>query len=237
MLSKRDEQWLRLFRLVQLMNEIVNIYEALYAHYGNLNWWPAETPYEVMVGAVLTQNTNWGNVEKALANWQGNLSPEGIIASSHEELINIIRPAGFFNQKARYLKELTEWYKRYDFDFLRVRKEPLETLRAQLLCVKGIGKETADSILLYAFEFPTFVVDAYTVRFCARFAIDAGKTYDDIKTFFEARIPQEVELYKNYHALIVINGKNHCKKRPQCNGCPLYGDCKYSGLAQAENSK
>ena len=179
-----------------------------------------------MVGAVLTQNTAWGNVEKAIANWRGNLSPESILAASHDELIDIIRPAGFYNQKARYLKAVTEWFMGYGFDVSRVQGEPLEKVRSQLLSVNGVGKETADSILLYAFRFATFVVDAYTVRLCARFPINAGNGYDAIKTYFEGSILHEFEVYKNYHAMIVINGKDHCRKLPQCNGCPLTGACK-----------
>jgi len=212
------------------MCEPIKVYETLYAHYGDLNWWPAETPYEVMVGAVLTQNTAWGNVEKAIANWHGRLSPERILAASHDELIDIIRPAGFFNQKAEYLKSVTEWFKGYSFDISHVQGVPLEKLRSQLLSVRGIGKETADSILLYAFGFPTFAVDAYTIRLCVRFPIHAGNNYDAIKAFFENSIPHEVEVYKNYHAMIIINGKDYCKKQPKCDECPLSGECKRKSM-------
>jgi len=144
---------------------ILTIYEKLNAHYGDLKWWPAKTPYEVIVGAVLTQNTSWSNVEKAIANFGENLSPQFVRDADSTELIEIIRPAGFFNQKAVYLKAVTDWFAKYDFDVATVRRKPLEKLRPELLSVKGIGKETADSILLYAFGFPTFVVDAYTVAF------------------------------------------------------------------------
>jgi endonuclease-3 related protein len=177
------------------------------------------------VGAVLTQNTAWGNVEKAIANFKGRRSPETILDANHEELTEIIRPAGFFNQKAAYLKAVTEWYAGYGFDVPTVQNEPLEKMRAELLGIKGIGKETADSILLYAFGFPTFVVDAYTVRLCERFPIDAGKGYDALKRYFENGMPNDVKIFKSLHAMIVINGKEHCRKRSLCTGCPLAEIC------------
>jgi len=205
--------------------KIIEIYESLLAHYGDLNWWPAKTPYEVMVGAVLTQNTAWSNVEKAIANFGDNLTPEFVLNANITELAEIIRPAGFFNQKTIYLKSVTEWFMRYNFDVPTVQREPLEKLRPELLSVKGVGKETADSILLYAFNFPTFVVDAYTVRLCDRFPVDAGKGYDAVKMYYESNLPQSAEGYNNYHALILINGKDHCRKKPSCDDCPLYDAC------------
>ena len=208
------------------MSPLTRIYQMLLAHYGDLRWWPAETPYEVMVGAVLTQNTAWGNVEKAIGNFGGKLSPQVILNAAHDDLTDIIRPAGFFNQKAVYLKEVTQWFAGYHFDVPRVQQKSLEKIRSELLSVKGIGKETADSILLYAFGFPTFVVDAYTIRFCERYPIDAGKGYDAIKLYFEKNLPKNAEVYNNYHALIVINGKEHCRKKPICDGCPLEGRCR-----------
>ena len=208
---------------------VLSIYETLNSHYGNLKWWPAKTPYEVMVGAVLTQNTAWGNVEKAIANFSDTLSPEFVRDVNITELIKIIHPAGFFNQKAAYLKAMTDWFARYDFDVSTVKRKPLEKLRAELLSVKGIGKETADSILLYAIGFPTFVVDAYTVRLCERYSIDAGKGYDAVKAHFEKNLPRSVDIYNNYHALIVINGKEHChKNKPLCKNCPLKETCGWS---------
>ena len=207
-----------------------SIYNTLLAHYGNMHWWPAETPYEVMVGAVLTQNTAWTNVEKAIANFDDNLEPEFVLNADMSDLTDIIRPAGFFNQKAVYLKAMTEWFARYNFDVTKVQGETLEKLRPELLSVKGIGKETADSILLYAFNFPTFVVDAYTIRLCDRFPVDAGKGYDAVKAYFEGSVPKDAKTYNNYHALIVINGKDHCRKKPLCNRCPLYDACGRVGL-------
>lgn len=214
-----------------MTNTVSSIYEALNAHYGNLQWWPAKTPYEVMVGAVLTQNTAWGNVEKAIANFSQQLSPELVHEMDILNLIDIIRPAGFFNQKALYLKSVTEWYGRYNYDIPTIQRQPLEKLRPELLSVKGIGKETADCILLYALGFPTFVVDAYTMRLCQRYAIEAGKDYDAVKAYFEENLPKSVEIYNNYHALIVINGKEHCRKsKPLCDSCPLGEACRRLNL-------
>jgi len=178
-----------------------------------------------MIGTILTQNTAWSNVEKAIANFGEKLTPKAVAGADLAELADIIRPAGFFNQKAIYLKSMTEWYAGYNFDVPAVQREPFEKLRTELLSTKGIGKETADSILLYAFDFPTFVVDAYTVRFCGRYPIDAGKGYDAVKAYFEKNLPLSAEIYNNFHAMIVINAKEHCRKKPLCCGCPLSNTC------------
>ena len=212
------------------MNDLMKIYDTLLAHYGDLDWWPADTPYEVMVGAVLTQNTAWGNVEKAIANFGDKLTPETVQNMDISELADIIRPAGFFNQKAVYLKAVTEWYAGYGFDVTTVQEESPEKLRTELLGVKGVGRETADSILLYAFGFPTFVVDAYTVRLCERIPINVGKGYEALKAHFEGGVPKDTKIYNNYHALIVINGKNYCRKKPLCDGCPLYERCRHAHI-------
>ena len=204
---------------------LAQIYDTLFSRYGNPHWWPGETPYEIMVGAVLTQNCAWRNVEKAIANFGNNLTPEFVLSLDHAALVDKIRPAGFFNQKAVYLKAVTAWFGKYGFDAGTVKREPLEKLRAELLSTKGVGRETADSILLYAFDLPTFVIDAYTVRLCGRLPLEAGKSYDEIKAYFESNSPKSVEVYNNFHALIVINGKEHCRKKPLCGGCPLADGC------------
>ncbi len=210
--------------------KLVPLYETLLAHYGELHWWPAKTPYEVMAGAVLTQHTAWVNVEKAIANFGKTLSPETVANAGLAGLAEIIRPAGFYNQKAGYLKAVTAWYAKYGCDVSIVRRESLGKLRAELLSTKGVGQETADSILLYAFGFPTFVVDAYTVRLSERYPIDAGKGYAAVKAYFEANLPKNAEVYNNFHALIVINAKEHCRKKPSCDGCPLGEKCGRRGL-------
>jgi endonuclease-3 related protein len=211
-------------------DKLLSIYKTLLTHYGEPRWWPAKTPYEVIVGAVLTQNTAWGNVEKAIANFGGNLSPEGIAVMPTEELTEFVRPAGFFHQKAGYLKAVTAWYGQYGYDAPTVRKRPLGELRAELLSTKGVGQETADAILLYAFGLPTFVVDAYTNRLCGRYPIEAGRGYAAVKAYFEGELPRSEEVYNNFHALIVINAKERCRKKPTCGGCPLDSGCGRCGL-------
>jgi len=222
---------------MKMNGTLLSVYETLFAHYGNLNWWPAKTPYEVIVGAILTQNTNWSNVEKAIANFGDDLSPEFVANAGFDELACIIKPAGFFNQKTGYLKAVTTWFAVYSYDVSTVQSFSQDVLRNELLSVKGIGQETADSILLYAFGFPTFVVDAYTFRLCSRFSINAGDKYADVKRFFENNLPKSAELYNNFHACIVINAKEHCKKNnPLCTDCPLSAECRKLGFGCASAS-
>jgi len=209
---------------------MMKLYEILYAHYGDLRWWPANATFEVIVGAILTQNTAWSNVEKAIANFGDNLTPETIEKAGVAELAEIIRPAGYYNQKAAYLKTATSWFAMYGYDAAAVRRAPLDEVRAELISLKGVGPETADSILLYAFGLPTFVVDAYTVRLCERYPIDAGRDYPAIKAYFERNLPLSVEIYNNFHAMIVINGKNHCRKKPVCTACPLAATCSRTNI-------
>ena len=224
--------WLSAEAKKKMISKCLKLYETLFAHYGDLHWWPAKTPYEVMVGAVLTQNTAWSNVEKAIANFGNGLSPAYVRDLDIPKLVEIIRPSGFFNQKAVYLKAVTEWFAKYDYDIASVRQEPLEKLRAELLATKGVGRETADSILLYSFGFATFVVDAYTIRLCERFPIVVGDGYDAIKAHFEKNLPHSAEVYNSLHAMIVINGKYHCRKNPVCDDCPLIKQCRRSGLKE-----
>lgn len=204
---------------------LTKIYALLSKHYGDLNWWPAKSPYEVMVGAILTQNTAWTNVEKALANFGGKLSPPYIAKISGEKLSEIIRPAGFFRQKTVYLKAITKWFAKYNYSVKTARKKSLEFLRAELLAVKGVGAETADSILLYALNLPSFVVDAYTKRLLTRLNITTTLKYDELKNLFEKALPRDVKLYNQFHALIVMNAKEHCRKKPVCVKCPLTVIC------------
>lgn len=180
------------------------LYRKLLKKYGKQGWWPADSRYEVVVGAVLTQNTNWKNVEKALANLEKrNLLNEGsILEIPVKELEELVRPSGFYKQKAERLKLATgKW--------LETKDSKLGTmeLREEWLTVKGIGKETADSILLYAMGRPIFVIDAYTRRFCKEMLGKEFKEYDDYRLLFESTLPEDVELYKEYHALIVVWGK------------------------------
>jgi endonuclease-3 related protein len=174
---------------------LTEVYNILAARYGNLRWWPTSTPYEVIVGAILTQNTALDNVEKAIANFAGDLSHQRVMGLDLETLIEIIRPAGFFNQKTAYLKEATSWFGRYGFSVPKVRKPPLAQARAELLSVRSVGNDTADSILLYAFGFPSLVVNAYTMRLLSRLPIDTGGKYENVKGYFESNLPRDVEIY------------------------------------------
>jgi endonuclease-3 related protein len=184
------------------MNKAAALYRKLLSEFGPQHWWPADTQYEVVAGALLTQNTGWGNVEKAIANLKaaGKMSPQAVLDTQINELETLIRPCGFFRQKALRLKLLTK-------KFIGIKARGSPPTRDELLDVEGVGKETADSILLYAFGLPYFVVDAYTRRFCAHHRLYEGKEYDGYRSFFESSLPREVPLYKEYHALIVEWGK------------------------------
>ncbi len=187
-------------------SKVYALYKKLLNKYGPQGWWPAETPYEVLVGAILTQNTNWNNVEKALRNLRPYLEPEKILALDNETLMELIRPSGYFTRKALTLKEATKWFLEADKS-----KDTME-LRKELLSIKGIGRETADSILLYAFDKLIFVIDAYTKRFCDYYKLFKAKDYDEYRLFFESNLPRDLELYKEYHALIVRWGKDFRRK-------------------------
>ncbi|AEF96824.1 endonuclease III domain-containing protein [Methanotorris igneus] len=216
--------------------ELLKIYHLLLSHFGYQNWWPAETRYEVVIGAVLTQNTSWKNVEKAIENLKKeNLIDERkILEIDTEKLKKLIKPAGFYNIKAERLKNITHHIVKNYGSTENLAKLPikLEDLRKELLNVKGIGKETADSILLYALDRPIFVVDAYTKRIFSRLGvIEGGEEYDEIRHIFEENLPKDLKIYKEYHALIVELGKHYCKKRnPACEKCPLSDLCDYSCL-------
>lgn len=205
--------------------QLIDFYQVIHDAYGPQHWWPGETPFEVMVGAVLTQNTAWGNVEKAISNLRqaGMLDPHKIAAVPQEQLARLIRPSGYFNIKARRLKSLVNWFvDNCEGDPEQLYAFSTEALREALLSVKGVGRETADSIVLYAADKPTFVVDAYTFRILYRHhLVDDDADYESIKELFESNLSEEVSLYKEYHALIVQVGKNHCKPKAKCNGCPL----------------
>ncbi|MFO8012012.1 MAG: endonuclease III domain-containing protein [Phycisphaerae bacterium] len=201
-------------------------YDRMLAQLGPQGWWPAETPLEVVVGAVLTQNTNWTNVERAIANLKREdlLDPLALDAIDAERLGEVIRPAGYYRVKARRLKNLMHLVaERFGGDLDALFALSTLTLRETVLGVSGIGPETADSILLYAADRPVFVVDAYTARILYRHGmIDSGVTYEDLQSLFHGALADDVAVYQEYHALLVAAGKDFCKKRaPQCDGCPL----------------
>ncbi len=201
-------------------------YDAMYAAYGPRHWWPGETRTEIMIGAILTQNTNWTNVERAIDNLKAAdaLDWHRLQAMEHDELAELIRPAGYFNVKAKRLKKLVAWVvAEFDGDLDAMFARSTGSLREELLGVNGVGRETADSILLYAGDHLTFVVDAYTARILRRHRlIDEEADYESIKELFESHLPAEVPLYNEYHALIVEVGKRCCRPRnPKCDECPL----------------
>jgi endonuclease-3 related protein len=191
-----------------------------------MHWWPAQTPFEVIVGAILTQSTAWVNVERAIANLRGArlLSPGAMGRVLLARLASLVRPSGYFRQKAKKLKAFLRFLERsYGGSLARMFETPTAQLREQLLDVHGIGPETADSILLYAGNHPVFVVDAYTHRIFGRHGLVDGKPdYERVRTFVEASIPRDAKLFNEFHALIVNTGKNWCRKSaPRCDGCPL----------------
>jgi len=201
------------------------MYQAMVARFGHQGWWPADGALETCVGAILTQNTNWQNVVKALANLKaaGGLGVPAMQAMDLSELAELIRPAGYYNVKARRLKNfLAAVHGNWDDDVERFLDRPVGALREDLLAINGIGRETADSIILYAAGKCTFVVDSYTARIMYRHRlIDESADYDQIKELFESNLPDDVELFNDYHAQLVATGKNFCRGEPRCAGCPL----------------
>jgi endonuclease-3 related protein len=206
----------------------MSIYERLLAAFGPQDWWPGDSPFEVCAGAILTQNTSWENVKRAISNLKnkGLLSPRAIYELPKESLARIIRPAGYYNIKAGRLQNFVAFLLgEFEGNLDNMFSMGLETLRPMLLDIKGIGPETADSILLYAGELPSFVVDVYTVRALMRHGfIDENADYEGVRSLFMDHLPADVELYNEYHALWVILGKSFCKKtKPRCGECPLNG--------------
>lgn len=200
--------------------------EAMLAVLGPSGWWPAETPFEVAVGAVLTQNTNWGNVARAIAGLKaaGLCDIHSLVGLSDAALAEHLRPAGYFRLKARRLKNLLQMLlAECDGEITGLAGGDMESVRAKLLAVSGVGPETADSILLYALGYPSFVVDAYTVRICQRHALapeDAG--YEELREMFMDALPPDVAFYNEFHALLVRVGNRWCRPRsPRCGECPL----------------
>ncbi len=203
------------------------LYDKAFQALGPQGWWPGESPFEVAVGAILTQNTNWGNVAKAIAVIKDRdlLEAQALFDLPEAELAQLIRPAGYYNVKARRLKHFLGFLASCCGNSLeKMAEHEVERLRPALLGVKGIGPETADSILLYALHKPTFVVDAYTFRILSRHhLIDEACSYEELRAQFMEHLPPETPLYQEYHALLVRLGKEWCRPRPRCDTCPLQG--------------
>ena len=204
---------------------LLEIYNELLEKVGPRNWWPADSPFEVIIGAILTQNTAWSNAASAISNLKkkGLLSPEAIHAVSEKRLAAVIRPSGYFNQKAKKIKGFIKYFlDRYDGSINKMRRKDIHVLRLELLEIHGIGPETADAILLYALEKPIFVIDAYTRRILHRHNWHKDKApYDEMQEFFMNRLPKNVQLFNEYHALLDYVGHNFCRKSPICHECPL----------------
>jgi endonuclease-3 related protein len=202
-------------------------YDALFAAHGPQHWWPGRTAFEIIVGAILTQNTSWSNVEIAIRNLRREklLTPRAIEDVSFDRLAQLVRSSGYFRQKAKKLKCFVHFLRsQYGGSLARMFRTPTAVLREKLLSVHGIGPETADSILLYAGKHPVFVVDAYTRRLLARHQMAVPtQGYEEIRRLFERSIPGDAPLYNEFHALIVRTGKEYCRTRnPRCSECPLH---------------
>lgn len=201
------------------------IYKMLYSFYGPQKWWPGDTQFEIAVGAILTQNTNWTNVEKAI----NNLKAHGVLNAKalHElpvlKLAALVRPSGYYNIKAKRLKAFLDFLvDKYGGSMARMKKVETGTLRKKLLAIDGIGQETADSILLYALGKPIFVIDAYTKRILSRHGImDINASYEEYQKLFHMEFDDDVQLFNEYHALLVTVGKEYCRPNPRCEECPL----------------
>lgn len=208
----------------------MDVHDRLLEAFGPQDWWPGDTPFEVMVGAVLTQNTAWTNVERAIDRLRaaGCLDAQSILDCDETTLPDLIRPSGYFNIKADRLRHLCRWYLSHG-GYDRLKDRNTDDLRRDLLAVKGVGPETCDDILLYAFHRPVFVVDAYTVRIFTRLGlIDDDPGYELLRNGIENALPSDVRLFNEYHALIVQLGKNTCRPQPTCTNCPLHHNCRYA---------
>ena len=204
------------------------MYEKLYRIYGPQGWWPAETRFEIMVGAILTQQTAWRNVEIAIARLKSEnlLTIRALAQAPIERIEKLAEPCGFYRQKSRRLKEMSlHLMERWNGDLDLFFNRETSAIREELLSLNGVGPETADSILLYAGEKPVFVIDGYTLRLMERYWGMRRTSYRRAQELFQSSLPQDVKLYQEYHGLIVQHGKSHCRRRPRCEGCPLGSDC------------
>ena len=213
---------------------LIDIYRRLLDRFGPQHWWPAEEPFEVIVGAILTQSAAWGNVEKAIANLKRAeaLSPKKLRQLSTPKLAKLVHPCGYYNAKALKLKSFAFWLgNHYADDLNRLFANNTDDLRQQLLSVHGIGRETADSISLYAAGKPVFVIDAYTRRILSRIGLAPEKdSYTGYQAFFMEHLPADTELFNEYHALLVHLGKDVCRRRPLCPQCCLSDICRFYAL-------
>lgn len=205
------------------MTTLHSLYEALFLYFGPQHWWPGESPWEITVGAMLTQQVAWTNVEKAITNLKAaDLLDLGKMSHANlDKLKELIKPVGFYNQKGARLLDFAKLVNCKYGSIERMLARPTQEVRQELLGIKGIGPETADSILLYAGSHLTFVIDAYTKRLARCLQIPEAEDYHALKSVFEACLPKDVQVYNEYHALIVRLGKDFCKTKPDCANCPV----------------
>ena len=224
-----------------MKKSLLGIYNKLYDRFGPQDWWPGDTAFEIIVGAILTQNTAWANVEKAIYNLKKHklLSSRKLSRTKPSKIADLIRPSGYYNIKAcRLLNFINYLNTEYGGNLKKMFKEKTDALRKRLLGIKGIGPETADSILLYAGDKPVFVVDAYTKRIFSRYGLlSEGASYDEIQRLFLHNLPKSVKLYNEYHALVVRAGKDWCRKKPKCRLCSLQKGCRYAKILIKNTSK
>ena len=208
-----------------ISKQLTEVYQLLFDRFGPQHWWPGETQFEIIAGAILTQNTNWANVKKAIANLKSAhlLTPEKLYHLDLSQLAELIRPAGYYNIKAKRLKNFVNWlFSNYDGQLINLEGLDTNQLRAELLAIKGIGPETADSILLYVFNREIFVIDAYTARIACRHGlIQPDADYEQLRELFQSNLLQDSQLFNEYHALLVRLGKEFCRPKAKCSACPL----------------
>lgn len=205
-----------------IKKEPLSLFEYLLQTLGPQRWWPGDSPLEIAIGAILTQNTNWNNVKKAIDNLKKHnlLDLDKLLSIPLSDLESLIKPAGYFRIKARRLKEFLNGLKSFG-GFEKIKYKHITEIRDKLLRIKGIGHETADSIILYSLNLPVFVIDTYTKRILNRHGISPGKTYEDYRLWFESKLPRDSYIFNEFHALLVSIGKNYCKRKPNCQNCPV----------------
>lgn len=210
------------------------LYQKLFYHYGPQEWWPAASDFQMLISAILVQRTNWKNVEQALANLGEDITAEELIKMEEAVLAEKIRPSGFYRMKAKKIKAWLHWFQSYNFQVEEVQKVDQAVLRKELLAIHGIGEETADAMMLYAFDKPGFIADNYAMRLFYRIGYHLPKAYHAFKTEVESLFPHDLTMHQEFHALIVEHGKQYCKKTPLCEACPLLSFCRTGREKTAE---
>jgi len=210
------------------------LYHQLFHYYGPQGWWPAASDFQMLISAILVQRTNWKNVEFALSNLGEDVTAGKLIQMEEAVLAEKIRPSGFYRMKAKKVKAWLHWFQKYDFQIEKVQNVDQAVLRKELLAIHGIGEETADAMLLYAFDKPGFIADNYAMRLFHRIGYQLPKAYRAFKKEVEHHFPNDLNMHQEFHALIVEHGKQYCKKTPLCETCPLLSFCRTGRKKTAE---